>query len=124
MNQTVATLSGGWRMRLALAKVLCGRPDVLLLDEPTNHLDLHGVLWLQDHLRREWGANAKKKDRIVVAVSHDRAFLDACATDIIEIHDCKLRVFPGNYSNYIDRVADEQRCLLLKKSEFEREEKQ
>lgn len=123
MRRPVQELSGGWRMRLALARVLCSRPDVLLLDEPTNHLDLHGVLWLQDHLRREWGADAKKRDRIVVAVSHDRAFLDACATDIIEILDCKLRVFPGNYSNYVERVADEQRLVLLRKDEAAKEEK-
>uniref|UniRef100_A0A7S4QXM3 ABC transporter domain-containing protein n=1 Tax=Alexandrium monilatum TaxID=311494 RepID=A0A7S4QXM3_9DINO len=124
MRRPVRELSGGWRMRLALARVLSSRPDILLLDEPTNHLDLHGVLWLQEHLRQEWGADAKKKDRIVVAVSHDCAFLDACATDILEIHDCKLRNFPGNYSAYLERVADEQRCLLLRRSELGREEKQ
>mmetsp|Transcript_8860 Transcript_8860/g.19682 ORF Transcript_8860/g.19682 Transcript_8860/m.19682 type:complete len:916 (+) Transcript_8860:169-2916(+) len=123
MRRPIGELSGGWRMRIALARVLNSKPDVLLLDEPTNHLDLNGVLWLQEHLRREWGADAPKKDRIVVAVSHDRSFLDECTTDIVEIQDCKLRNFPGNYSNYLSRVEDEQRLLLLRKNEFEREEK-
>mmetsp|Transcript_110144 Transcript_110144/g.322273 ORF Transcript_110144/g.322273 Transcript_110144/m.322273 type:complete len:869 (+) Transcript_110144:53-2659(+) len=124
ITQPVANMSGGWKMRLALVRALFSRPDVLLLDEPTNHLDLHGVLWLQQHLNNEWGADAKKKDRIVMVVSHDRSFLDACVTDILEIHECKLRNFTGNYSDYLERVADEQRCLLLKKAEAERQEKQ
>ncbi|CAK0902574.1 unnamed protein product [Prorocentrum cordatum] len=123
MRRPTGSLSGGWQMRLALAVVLFSRPDVLLLDEPTNHLDLHGVLWLQRHLRCEWGAASAKKDRIVVIVSHDRSFLDACATDILEIHSCKLRNFAGNYSAYLDRVLDEQRLALLKREEEERAEK-
>jgi len=123
MRQQMDTLSGGWRMRVALSCALSTRNDVLLLDEPTNHLDLHGVLWLQEHLRNEWGEGAKKKDRIVVIVSHDRSFLDNCATDILEINECKLRTFTGNYSNYLERVADEQRLLLLKKAEAERQDK-
>jgi len=68
-------------------------------------------------------SDAPKKDRIVVAVSHDRSFLDACATDVIEIHDCKLKTFPGNYSDYVVKVADEQRLVLLRKDAFEKEEK-
>merc|ERR1711998_161035 len=102
MRRQVSKLSGGWQMRLALAVALCGQPDVLLLDEPTNHLDLRGVLWLQCYLRKF----CEKKDRIAVIVSHDRSFLDACATDILEIHNCKLKNFTGNYSNYLDRLQD------------------
>lgn len=123
MKKPASELSGGWRMRLALAAALCRQPDVLLLDEPTNHLDLHGVLWLQQHLRREWGAEAAKKNKIAVLVSHDRAFLDGCVTDILEVNDCKLRNFPGMYSDYVHHVADEQRIFALKRDEAERQEK-
>lgn len=124
MHRPVSTLSGGWRMRLALAQALCGNPDVLLLDEPTNHLDLHGVVWLQEHIRCHWGFDAKKKDRIVVVVSHDRSFMDACVTDILEIHACKLKNYTGNYSSYLDRIVEEQRCLHAMKDEAERQERQ
>eukprot|EP00746_Dinoflagellata_sp_MGD_P163212 gnl/MRDRNA2_/MRDRNA2_91127_c0_seq1.p1 gnl/MRDRNA2_/MRDRNA2_91127_c0~~gnl/MRDRNA2_/MRDRNA2_91127_c0_seq1.p1 ORF type:complete len:919 (-),score=266.75 gnl/MRDRNA2_/MRDRNA2_91127_c0_seq1:75-2831(-) len=123
MNKAAASLSGGWRMRLALATALCSRPDLLLLDEPTNHLDLHGVLWLQNHLHRQWGAGAPKKDRVVAIVSHDRAFLDGCATDVCEIYNCKLRNFPGNYSQYMDQVGDEQRLALLAREEEDKAQK-
>lgn len=123
MRCPVAELSGGWKMRVALCQALFRRPDVLLLDEPTNHLDLHGVLWLQEHLRKEFGAASVKKDRIVVAVSHDRSFLDGCATDILEIHKCKLRNFNGNYSNYVERIADEQRLAVSAKDAAEKEER-
>eukprot|EP00930_Biecheleria_cincta_P046745 TRINITY_DN32281_c0_g1_i1.p1 TRINITY_DN32281_c0_g1~~TRINITY_DN32281_c0_g1_i1.p1 ORF type:complete len:1369 (-),score=275.65 TRINITY_DN32281_c0_g1_i1:67-4173(-) len=123
MNQPLETMSGGWRMRVALACALTSRNDVLLLDEPTNHLDLHGVLWLQKHLYNEWGEGSKKKDRIVVIVSHDRSFLDNCATNILEIHDCKLRTFTGNYSTYLDKVSEEQRLALLRREEAERQDK-
>lgn len=123
MRKEVRHFSGGWRMRLALAAALCSKPDVLLLDEPTNHLDLHGVIWLQEHLRSEWGAGAKTKDRIVVMVSHDRSFLDSCATDILEINACQLRSFTGNYSDYLDSITHEQHCLATAQQEAERQEK-
>eukprot|EP00811_Abedinium_folium_P021581 NODE_3072_length_2097_cov_7.393401.p1 GENE.NODE_3072_length_2097_cov_7.393401~~NODE_3072_length_2097_cov_7.393401.p1 ORF type:complete len:546 (+),score=221.75 NODE_3072_length_2097_cov_7.393401:175-1812(+) len=123
LQQRASILSGGWRMRLGLAQALCGRPDVLLLDEPTNHLDLHGVFWLQEHLRREWGSAATLKDRIVVVVSHDRAFMDACTTDILEIHSVKLRCFPGNYTTFLARIAEEQRVIGIHQEEEERQEK-
>eukprot|EP00931_Biecheleriopsis_adriatica_P057153 TRINITY_DN3389_c1_g1_i1.p1 TRINITY_DN3389_c1_g1~~TRINITY_DN3389_c1_g1_i1.p1 ORF type:complete len:877 (-),score=265.03 TRINITY_DN3389_c1_g1_i1:50-2650(-) len=124
LRRPIANLSGGWRMRVALAQAFASRPDVLLLDEPTNHLDLHGVLWLQQHLRRQWGAEAVTKDRIVVIVSHDRAFLDGCATDVLEIYDSKLRNFPGNYSHYLERLEEEQRLGTAAKEEADRQERQ
>lgn len=91
----LSELSGGWRMRAALAQVLVSldQIDVLLLDEPTNHLDLPSIAWLQDFL-----AESKV---IVMLVSHDRAFLDAVSTDIVELKNQKLVYFPGSYEDYL-----------------------
>ncbi|HPK33837.1 MAG TPA: ATP-binding cassette domain-containing protein, partial [Ottowia sp.] len=88
----VADLSGGTRKRAALAQALVARPDVLLLDEPTNHLDLDAVIWLTE-LLREFGGS-------VVTITHDRAFLDAVATRIVELDRGQLRSYPGNFSAY------------------------
>ena len=88
----VATLSGGNIKRVALAQALVMRPNVLLLDEPTNHLDMDAILWLQDLLLDFKGA--------VVVISHDRAFLDAISTRIVELDRGKLRSFPGNFGQY------------------------
>eukprot|EP01138_Halocafeteria_seosinensis_P015305 gb/GECG01015621.1/.p1 GENE.gb/GECG01015621.1/~~gb/GECG01015621.1/.p1 ORF type:complete len:867 (+),score=127.17 gb/GECG01015621.1/:1-2601(+) len=85
-------LSGGWRMRLALAQALFIKPDVLLLDEPTNHLDLEGILWLQDYLNDYEGT--------VVVVSHDRAFLDTVVEETIHLQQNQLKYYPGNYSDF------------------------
>ncbi len=86
-------LSGGWRNRAALAKILLEDPDVLLLDEPTNFLDVAGVEWLETWFRGFHGA--------AVIVSHDRKFLDAVATRIIEIENHHLHEYPGNFGEYI-----------------------
>ena len=88
----VGALSGGTRKRVALAQALVARPDVLLLDEPTNHLDLDAIAWLQD-LLRGWGG-------ALVFVSHDRAFIDAVATRIVELDRAVLRSYAGNFAAY------------------------
>ncbi|MCL1961998.1 MAG: ATP-binding cassette domain-containing protein [Desulfovibrionaceae bacterium] len=88
----VATLSGGTRKRVALARALVAAPDVLLLDEPTNHLDLDAIQWLEGLLLAFKGS--------VVAITHDRAFLDRVATRIVELDRGKLLSYPGNFARY------------------------
>jgi len=84
--------SGGWRMRVLLAKMILMKPDVLLLDEPTNHLDLPSIEWLEKYLQHYQGA--------VVIVSHDRYFLDRMVTKIVELYQQQLHFYTGNYSYY------------------------
>jgi len=93
----VAALSGGGIKRLALARALVGAPDVLLLDEPTNHLDIDGILWLEGLIREFPGS--------VVVITHDRAFLDAVATRVLELDRGRLMSFPGNFATYLERKA-------------------
>lgn len=85
--------SGGWQMRIALARLLLSEPDVALLDEPTNHLDLHARSWLAGHLSR-WGA-------AVIVVSHDRHLLDAVCTQMIELRDAVLHKYAGNFTAFV-----------------------
>jgi ATP-binding cassette subfamily F protein 3 len=84
--------SGGWRMRVLLAKMILMHPDVLLLDEPTNHLDLPSIEWLEKYLQHYQGA--------VVIVSHDRYFLDRMVTKIVELYQQELHIYTGNYTYY------------------------
>ncbi|MBC8005661.1 MAG: ABC-F family ATP-binding cassette domain-containing protein [Verrucomicrobia bacterium] len=92
-NRQTSEFSGGWRMRVELAKILLKRPDVFLLDEPTNHLDIESIQWLEDFLKNYNGA--------VVLVSHDRAFLDAVTNRTIEITLGRIYDFKSNYSKYL-----------------------
>ena len=90
-------LSGGWRRRVLLGKALVSEPDLLLLDEPTNHLDVDAIQWVEEHLRGFGGS--------VVFVTHDRAFLSALATRIVELDRGRLTSWPGSYSGYLERKA-------------------
>lgn len=104
MQQKVGSFSGGWRIRLNLARTLFQPSELLLLDEPTNHLDLETVLWLQDFLRGYAGT--------LMLISHDRDFLDAVCTHTIHLYQQKLTLYTGNYSSFerqrAERLAIEQ----------------
>lgn len=91
-NRDVGTLSGGWLMRAALARILLSSPEVILLDEPTNHLDLESLIWLEQQL--------VKSPASLVLVSHDRVFLDKVVNRIVEVEEGRLYVYGGNYSEY------------------------
>ncbi|MBB2974582.1 ATP-binding cassette ChvD family protein [Microbacterium endophyticum] len=97
-DTTVANLSGGEKRRVALTKLLLQKPDLLLLDEPTNHLDAESVLWLEQHLQKYPGA--------VIAITHDRYFLDNVAEWIAEVDRGRLIGYEGNYSTYLEKKAE------------------
>ncbi len=99
LTNTVNSFSGGWRMRLNLARALMCRSDLLLLDEPTNHLDLDAVLWLEDWLKKYPGT--------LLLISHDRDFLDSVMTHIAHIENQSMTLYSGNYSQF-ERVRAEQ----------------
>ena len=88
----VGALSGGWKMRVAMARVLLGRPDVLLMDEPTNHLDIESIIWLESFLKSLPGA--------LLMTSHDREFMNRIVTKIAEIDGGEITIYSGNYDFY------------------------
>ncbi|KQR71406.1 ABC-F family ATP-binding cassette domain-containing protein [Pedobacter sp. Leaf176] len=96
-HRPLNTFSGGWRMRVMLAKILLQNPDILLLDEPTNHMDLPSIKWLENYLMGFEGA--------IVIVSHDRYFLDKIVNRTVESRKGKLTVYAGNYSFYVEEKA-------------------
>ncbi|WP_227428958.1 ATP-binding cassette domain-containing protein [Psychrobacter sp. I-STPA6b] len=106
-EQPVNDFSGGWRMRLNLAKTLMSRADLLLLDEPTNHLDLDAILWLEEWIAKFTGT--------VLLISHDQAFLDATVGHILHIEQGKLTLYTGNYSQFVrtrsERLAQQQQAF-------------
>ncbi|MDP5191631.1 ATP-binding cassette ATPase Uup [Rheinheimera baltica] len=108
-NASLATLSGGWLRKAALARALIAKPDILLLDEPTNHLDVAAIQWLEQFLLNFSGA--------IIFISHDRAFIRALATRIIDLDRGQLTSHPGNYQEYLDRkqkmLEDEQQHNAL-----------
>jgi ATPase subunit of ABC transporter with duplicated ATPase domains len=111
MDGDVGNLSGGWKMRVALARILLMRPDVMLLDEPSNHLDLESLIWLEQFLRGYEGA--------LLMTSHDREFMNRIANKIVEIDGGSLTTYSGNYEFY-----EQQRALADKqqKAQFERQQ--
>lgn len=113
MARHTGDFSGGWQMRIALAKLLIRKPDLLLLDEPTNHLDLESVKWLEGFLRGYDGA--------VVVVSHDRAFMDNMVDRVAEIDAGRLELYKGNYSAYL-KQRDERIERLRQQAERQAEE--
>lgn len=111
-DRKINTFSGGWQMRVVLAKMLLQRPDYLLLDEPTNHLDIESILWLEKFLKEYEGA--------VILISHDRTFLDNITNRTIEVELGKVFDYPCNYSRYL--VLREER-LMLTRSAFSNQQK-
>ena len=110
-SQDFASLSGGEKTRMNLARLLLEKTDILLLDEPTNHLDLHSVEWLEEYIRGFKGT--------VLAISHDRFFLDQVAQRIIEISDGHAEFYSGNYSFYID---EKQARFDLQMKQYQQEQ--
>ena len=97
-NRQTTEFSGGWRMRIELAKILLQKPDILLLDEPTNHLDIESIIWLENWLKKYTGA--------IVLVSHDRFFLDSISNRTIEIAFSKINDYKARYTKYLELRKD------------------
>jgi ATP-binding cassette subfamily F protein 3 len=104
-GRAVAEFSGGWRMRLNLARALMAPSDLLLLDEPTNHLDLDAVLWLEDWLLRYEGT--------LLVISHDREFLDGVSSHTLHLHDGRARLYGGDYTSFERQRAEQLRQQQL-----------
>ncbi|OUR91480.1 ABC transporter ATP-binding protein, partial [Cycloclasticus sp. 44_32_T64] len=113
LTNPVSTFSGGWRVRLNLAKALMCRSDLLLLDEPTNHLDLDAVIWLQEWLQNYAGT--------LLLISHDRDFLDAVVGHVLHIEQQNALLYTGNYSQF-ERARAER--LAQQQSNYERQQKE
>lgn len=110
-GDAVTTLSGGWRMKLALARAMLQRADILLLDEPTNHLDVINVKWVENYL------NSLKSVTSII-VSHDRGLLDNCCTHILQIENLKLNMTRGNLSEFVKKVPSAMSFFDLKATKF------
>ncbi|MFC4651474.1 ribosomal protection-like ABC-F family protein [Lactococcus nasutitermitis] len=113
VDQSLATLSGGERIRVELARILVSDVELMLLDEPTNHLDLAGVRWLEKYL--------KNTSKAFIVVSHDREFLDNTVQKIIEISDQQLQTYPGNYTIY-KKLKKDREAQLQKDYELQQQE--
>ncbi len=118
-DRNTSEFSGGWRMRIELAKLLLMRPDVLLLDEPTNHLDIESIQWLETFL--------KQKANVVVLVSHDRAFIDNVTNRTLEISCGKVYDYQVNYSKYVvlhqERIEQQMRAYGTQQKQIQQTER-
>lgn len=112
-TQLTSEFSGGWRMRIELAKILLQKPDLILLDEPTNHLDIESVVWLEDFLLN--------KAKAVIVISHDKAFIDAITNRTIEVTMGKIYDYKANYSHYLQLRAERREQQLKQYQEQQRE---
>jgi ATP-binding cassette subfamily F protein 3 len=114
LERPVASFSGGWRMRLNLARALMHRADLLLLDEPTNHLDLEAILWLEQYLARYAGS--------ILLVSHDREFLNACVNRIAHVHDLTIDCYSGDYDDFerarAERIAQQNQAFQTQQAKI------
>src|SRR6202045_1077817 len=119
VDDDVGALSGGWKMRVALARVLLGRPDVLLMDEPTNHLDIESIIWLEDFLKAYPGA--------LLMTSHDREFMNRIVSRIAEINAGEIISYSGNYDFYererAIQDANEQAAFTRQQAMFAKEQR-
>src|ERR1700712_5983005 len=111
LQKPYKNFSGGWRMRVLLAKMILMQPDVLLLDEPTNHLDLPSIEWLEKYLQHYQGS--------VIIVSHDKYFLDRMVTKIVELYQKELHIYNGNYTYY---QQEKMQRIELQKRAYENQQ--
>ncbi len=112
-ERPITELSGGWQMRVAIAKLLLDEPDLLMLDEPTNHLDLESLLWFQNYLQNYRGA--------IFLISHDRTFINDVVNRIVEVRNHKLNLYTGTFEDYLAQRKSEEENLI---SAYHRQQKE
>src|SRR5882672_10748249 len=103
-ERPISELSGGWQMRVAIARLLFEAPDLLMLDEPTNHLDLESLLWFQNYLQGYRGA--------IFLISHDREFINDVVNRMVEVRNRQLNLYNGTFEDYLTQCASEEENLI------------